>query len=96
VDLEADPQGPARLIASTQQGVIGSPDEGGPGATPVARLKFSGDGGQTWQDRGSTGGESQAMFADTADHLLVALIDGSVKESDDGGRTWTDLVTPPA
>jgi hypothetical protein len=36
------------------------------------------------------------MFADTAEHLLVVLIDGTVKESDDGGRTWTDLVTPPA
>ena len=36
------------------------------------------------------------MFADSADHVLVVLIDGSVKQSDDGGRTWTDRVTPSA
>ena len=116
VDLEADPDSPARLIASTQQGVIGSEDEGEswrerdrvpnvrftwpePAALyridPGGPVKFSSDGGKTWQDRGTTGGEPQAMFADSADHLLVALIDGTVKESDDGGRTWTDLVTPP-
>ena len=64
-------------------------DPGGP-------VKFSADGGQSWEDRGTTGGEPQALFADTADHLLAALIDGTVKESDDGGRTWTDLVTPPS
>jgi photosystem II stability/assembly factor-like uncharacterized protein len=64
-------------------------DPGGP-------VKFSSNAGQTWQDRGTTGGEPQAMFADTADHLLVAVIDGTIKESDDGGRTWTDLVTAPA
>jgi hypothetical protein len=59
-------------------------------------VKFSAHGGQNWEDRGSTGGEPQAMFADSADHVVVALIDETVKESDDGGRTWTDLVTPPA
>ena len=59
-------------------------------------MKFSADGGQTWQDRGSTGGEPQALFADSRDHLFVALIDGTVKESDDGGKTWTDRVIPPA
>ena len=117
VDLEADPQDPARLIASTQQAVIGSADEGKswrerdrvpnvrftwpePDALyridPGGPAKFSADGGESWEDRGTTGGEPQAMFADSADHLLVALIDGTVKESDDGGRTWTDLVTPPA
>jgi hypothetical protein len=117
VDLEADPQDPARLIASTQQGVVGSTDEGKTWrqldpipnvrfswpepdvlyrVEPGGPVKFSADAGQIWQDRGTTGGEPQAMFADTAEHLFVALIDGTVKESDDGGRTWTDLVTPPA
>ena len=117
VDLEADPRDPARLIASTPQGVIGSTDEGNtwrerdripnvrftwpePDALyridPGGPVKFSSDGGQRWEDRRTTGGEPQAMFADTADHLIVALIDGTIKESDDGGRTWTVLVTPPA
>ena len=115
VDLEADPEDPARLVASTQQAVIGSNDGGEswrerdripnvrftwpePDALyridPGGPVKFSADGGATWADRGNTGGEPQALFADTADHLFVALIDGTVKESDDGGRTWTDLVTP--
>ena len=54
------------------------------------------DGGQSWEDRGSTGGEPQAMFAEGEQHLFVALIDGTVKESRDGGRSWTDRVTPSA
>jgi hypothetical protein len=64
-------------------------DPGGP-------VKFSADGGQSWEDRGSTGGEPQAMFAEGRQRLFVALIDGTVKESRDGGRTWTDRVTPSA
>jgi hypothetical protein len=32
----------------------------------------------------------------SADHVFVALIDGTVKESVDGGRTWSDRVKPPA
>jgi hypothetical protein len=64
-------------------------DPGGP-------VKVSSDGGRTWEDRGSTGGEPQAMFARTTEHLFVALFDGTVKESTDGGRTWTDRVVPPA
>ena len=115
VDLEADPEGPARLIASTQQAVISSEDGGRtwrerdripnvrftwpePDALfridPGGPVKLSADGGRTWEDRGNTGGEPQAMFADSADHVLVVLIDGTVRESGDGGRTWTDLVKP--
>lgn len=117
VDLEADPDDPARLIASTPQAVIGSADEGRtwrerdripnvrftwpePDALyridPGGPVRFSADAGRTWEQRGDTGGEPQAMFADSPDHVVVALIDGTVKESGDGGRTWTDLVTPPA
>jgi hypothetical protein len=64
-------------------------DPGGP-------VKFSADGGESWEDRGSTGGEPQAMYAEGRQHLFVALIDGTVKESRDGGRSWTDRVTPDA
>ena len=62
-------------------------DPGGP-------VSFSADGGETWEERGTTGGEPQALFAVSGEHLVVALIGGTVKESDDGGRSWTDLVTP--
>ncbi len=115
VDLEVDPEDPARLVASTQQAVIASGDEGRtwrerdripnvrftwpePGTLyridPGGPVKMSADGGQTWEARGTTGGEPQALFADTAEHLVVALIDGTIRESEDGGRSWTDRVRP--
>jgi photosystem II stability/assembly factor-like uncharacterized protein len=64
-------------------------DPGGP-------VKLSPDGGRTWQDRGTTGGEPLALFADGPDHLYAALMDGTVRESRDGGATWTSRVTPPS
>jgi hypothetical protein len=64
-------------------------DPGGP-------VKFSSDGGRTWQDRGTTRGEPQALLSDAPDHVYAVLIDGTVKESQDGGATWSDRVTPPA
>ena len=62
-------------------------DPGGP-------VKVSEDGGETWQDRGSTGGEPQALTVDQAGALYMAAFDGTVKKSEDGGKSWTDLVTP--
>ena len=87
VDLEADPDDTSRLVASTQQSVIGSADEGKtwreldriPNVRftwpepdvlyridPGGPVEFSPDGGRTWEARGTTGGEPQAMFADSA------------------------------
>jgi hypothetical protein len=117
VDLELDPDDPARWIASTSHGLIASSDEGRSWrpreATPNVRfawpdgdtlyridpgglVKVSVDGGQRWENRGSTGDEPQALLAETADHLDVALIDGTIKQSRDGGRTWTDRLAPAA
>ncbi len=62
-------------------------DPGGP-------VKVSGDGGETWQDRGSTGGEPQALAAGPDGALYAATLDGKVQKSEDDGRTWTALVTP--
>jgi len=59
---------------------------------PGGAVKRSADGGRTWQDRASTGGEPQALFAEGDEHLYVALIDGTIKESQDGGASWTDRV----
>jgi Sortilin, neurotensin receptor 3, len=60
-------------------------DPGGP-------VKVSTDGGEQWEDRGSTGGEPQAMTVDQDGKLYVALIDGTLKVSEDGGETFTDQV----
>ena len=47
------------------------------------------DGGADWEKVGTTGGEPQALAV--ADGVLyAALLDGSVHESRDGGRTWTE------
>jgi photosystem II stability/assembly factor-like uncharacterized protein len=62
-------------------------DPGGP-------VKVSGDGGETWQDRGSTGGEPQALAAGPDGALYAATLDGKVQKSEDDGRTWTALVNP--
>jgi len=63
-------------------------DPGGP-------LKVSDDGGDSWQDRGSTGGEPQALVAEDPERLYALLLDGTVKRSEDGGRMWSVLVAPP-
>ena len=68
-----------------EDGTLYRIDPGGP-------LKVSTDGGQQWEDRGSTGGEPQAMTVDEGGKIYVALIDGTLKVSDDGGQTFTDRV----
>jgi photosystem II stability/assembly factor-like uncharacterized protein len=60
-------------------------DPGGP-------VKVSADGGETWKDRGTTGGEPQALAVDDDGALYAALLDGSVRKSEDGGKSWTVLV----
>jgi len=62
-------------------------DPGGP-------VKVSADGGETWQDRGSTGGEPQALAAGPDGALYAATLDGKVQKSEDDGRSWTALVNP--
>lgn len=75
----------------------------GPLAWPSPRRLFlvtgdgqvlsSSDGGTTFARRGEIGGEPAAFLADGAD-LYVALHDGTVKRSRDGGRTWTVRSAP--
>ena len=37
-----------------------------------------------------------ALHAKSDQELYAVLLDGTVKQSTDGGATWTDRVTPPA
>ena len=71
-------------LAWSESGELYRIDPGGP-------VKVSTDGGETWEDRGSTGGEPQAMTVE-GETVYVALIDGTVTRSEDGGRTFTELV----
>lgn len=80
---------PNARLAWPESGVLFRIDPGGP-------VKRSADGGETWEDVGTTGGEPRALFARSADELYAVLLDGTVKQSTDGGTTWTDRVTPPA
>ena len=59
---------------------------------PGGQVKVSTDGGLKWEDRGSTGGEPQAMTVDEDGKLYVALIDGTLKVSDDSGQTFSDQI----
>lgn len=73
-------------FAWADDGTLYRIDPGGP-------VKVSTDGGERWEDRGSTGGEPQAMTVDEAGTVYVALIDGTLKVSEDGGQTFSDQIT---
>jgi photosystem II stability/assembly factor-like uncharacterized protein len=60
-------------------------DPGGP-------VKVSADGGETWEDRGSTGGEPQALTVAEDGTMYAAELRGNVHRSDDGGATWRVIV----
>jgi hypothetical protein len=52
------------------------------------RIHASEDQGKQWRPRGDIGGQPAAFVAQTADELYVALHDGTVKRSADGGESW--------
>ncbi len=54
----------------------------------------SSDGGKRWTTVGDVGGEPAALLAQTSRELYVALHDGTVKRSADGGRSWSIRSTP--
>ena len=60
----------------------------------AGRVHRSGDQGRRWQMVGETGGEPGAFLAQTADELFVALHDGTIKRSTDGGASWSVRSTP--
>jgi hypothetical protein len=54
----------------------------------------SSNGGRRLDRRGSIGGQPAAFLGRTAEELYVALHDGTIKRSIDGGSTWTVRSTP--
>jgi hypothetical protein len=52
------------------------------------------DSGKRWRSIGDIGGQPAAFLAETAEDLYVALHDGTVKRSTDGGKTWAVRSTP--
>jgi len=51
-------------------------------------------GSGRFERRGSIGGQPAAFLGQGADELFVALHDGTIKRSTDGGATWTVRSTP--
>jgi photosystem II stability/assembly factor-like uncharacterized protein len=47
-----------------------------------------------WTRVGNLGGEPAAFLARSRSELYVALHDGTVEQSKDGGRTWSVRSTP--
>ena len=83
-----DPK-PNSYLAWPTPGALYRLDPGGP-------LMLSDDGGVTWKQIGSTGGEPQGIVAADERTLYALLLDGTVKRSADGGRSWTVYLAPPA
>ena len=54
----------------------------------------SNDGGRTLARRGEIGGQPAALLAVAKDDVYVALHDGTIKRSTDGGVTWTVRSSP--
>lgn len=55
----------------------------------TGRTLVSADGGRRLAERGDIGGRPAALLAVGKDELYVALHDGTIKRSTDGGATWT-------
>jgi hypothetical protein len=63
-------------------------------AAAVSRLFASDDGGRSLRPVGDLRGEPAALHAQSASELYVALHDGTIKRSTDGGANWTQQWSP--
>lgn len=57
-------------------------------------VSSSADAGRSFARRGAIGGQPAALLGQAADELYVALHDGTIKWSRDGGATWAVRSTP--
>ena len=56
-------------------------------------IRVSKDGGGSFADRGEVGGLPSEVTSGRKDELLVAVIGGKVKRSQDGGKSWSTATT---
>jgi hypothetical protein len=57
-------------------------------------FQVSSDGGETWERRGRIEGEPYKVRAVDAERAFVALSDGTILETTDGGRSFEDRFRP--
>lgn len=60
----------------------------------AGQVRSSATSGRRWTALGNVGGQPAAFLAQTAQELYVALHDGTVLRSADGGSSWTVRSTP--
>jgi photosystem II stability/assembly factor-like uncharacterized protein len=115
IDFVVDPQDPAHVIASTEDQVFRSENEGStwrgitsgrgvrlvwPARDALVRADRDGtvmvsrDRGRTFKRVGEVPGEPYKFKALDARRLLLALSDGTIMRTDDGGVTWTTAFAP--
>ena len=58
------------------------------------RVSVSADGGDRSSASGGSRASRRALKAVDAEHLYVALEDGTILETRDGGRTWKTVYAP--
>lgn len=108
LDLAVDPSQRRHLVASGEQGLVESRDEGrtwrqlgsaiGLLAWPdrghlylvdqAGGVNLSSDRGTTWKTIGSVSGQPAALMSRGSNELYVAVHDGTVMRSADGGKSW--------
>ena len=83
------PAGPVLLLVSwAEDGAL-------VGVTPCGVVHASGDGGLTWDTRGTLNGLAEAVEAISGREIYAAA-DGAVLVSEDGGRTFAAVTTEGA
>lgn len=88
--FESEDGGRTWRRTSAAVGLLALPDDGTLYLMSAGGALFvSSDGGRRLEPRGNIGGEPAALYARSADELYAALHDGTIKQSLDGGRTWT-------
>ena len=115
IDFDVDPDDPALIVASTDEEMFRSEDEGETwrpilraqgvrltwpepdrlfAATKDGRIQVSADGGDSFEDAGRVDGEPYVFNAVSGQELYLAMSDGTILHTEDGGRGWEEEFRP--